>query len=130
MKKCPYCAEEIQDEAIKCRYCGEYLAKSESQDAGLQKEKDHPLGCLGFLGILFFIIFGSILFVSIITSIVDLFTKDSTSEKTSYSGKDSYRGYKGRTYRKSESSGLVDWGPLGDTDQEAADVLDDYFDSR
>ena len=37
MKNCPFCAEEIQDEAIKCKHCGEFLDASNAQHFAEEK---------------------------------------------------------------------------------------------
>ncbi len=52
MKNCPYCAEEIQDEAIKCKHCGEMLVE-DAKASSLTEKKGSPT--LKFLGAILFI---------------------------------------------------------------------------
>jgi len=72
MKKCPYCAEEVQDEAVKCKHCHKTMTnvKTKADDSGStpNKTQQRSLGAKvgNVIGILLF--FGGLTLLSEPTS--------------------------------------------------------------
>ncbi|MGD1046640.1 MAG: hypothetical protein ABR936_15135 [Bacteroidota bacterium] len=80
-KKCPFCAEEIQIDAKKCKHCGEILdssLKNGSSNAQQIKPKKKRIGFWGIIGIIILVVIG----FNAIKSGIEKFSKETTGDNS------------------------------------------------
>ncbi|MDD2515608.1 MAG: zinc ribbon domain-containing protein [Candidatus Gracilibacteria bacterium] len=81
MKKCPYCSENIQDKAIKCKFCGEFLNDVMTNEEKIIKNEKNSNILGGIVAISIYVLFIGILLYILSDIFFINFLKDIFTEK-------------------------------------------------